>query len=563
MTGLIRVIFLACLVSVIDLLFLYSLLSVMEVILQLPSANTSFLTKLVLEHFSQVGRQHLLLIVILVVAALSIFRLLVHLIFRISELTYRKASIDQLSLHIFKRYVDLPISQISKETSSLWIRSITDIEFLVNIRIGGIVVFTYESIVLIGIVIYLLSKSYLVVLLVGLIYGALFIGMSRMMRYQLKSIGEIVLQASSARIQVLSETLRGLREVRIYRTAPSLLKRFSEIQRDASLDQRAISLGNLTPIGYETISILCLGGLALITYVLDLSEASTVSLIGTLSIATLRLAPSLSRISATIQRFASTDAISVYTQKLSSHFADLDASIIEVPLTENSNSWSTISLEGVSYKFSDCDNDVLSDLSLSVSRGERVAVLGASGAGKSTLVDILTGLVQPTRGKAIIDGVEHPSVGGHLGGQIGFVPQVPIVLNATIEENIIFGFGHKNSDDLWLKSVIQICQLQHLATRFSDGLPVGLGEGGSSLSGGERQRIGIARAIYRKPTLLVLDEATSALDEALESTLMKGVIESIDGITMIMITHRRSILPLCTKVYDLQNGKLVIPKSLS
>lgn len=217
-----------------------------------------------------------------------------------------------------------------------------------------------------------------------------------------------------------------------------------------------------------------------------------------------------------------------------------------------------LAFEGVSFKHQTAGHNALSDISFNMHIGETIAFVGPSGAGKTTLVKLLVGLYLPHTGKILYNRV--PGTDIDLNGlreQIGFVTQDTQLFAGTIRENLTFAAPHA-TDEQCLE-VLAKAAAHNLLSRADKGLDTVLGEGGVKVSGGEKQRLSIARALLRKPTLLVFDEATSALDSLTEEEISKtvrDVSESLNHMT-ILIAHRLSTVLHADRIFVLEKGKIV------
>ena len=185
---------------------------------------------------------------------------------------------------------------------------------------------------------------------------------------------------------------------------------------------------------------------------------------------------------------------------------------------------------------------MLCGLNLQIRRGERIGLIGSTGSGKSTTVDLLMGLLEPTAGRLLVDGVdihdpEHPENLVAWRASIAHVPQSVYLADGTIAENIAFGVNRDQIDLALVKQAAARAQIDSFIESNPDGYESFVGERGIRLSGGQRQRLGIARALYKKASILVLDEATSALDTRTEETVMKTINSLSDSLTVIMIAH--------------------------
>ena len=200
---------------------------------------------------------------------------------------------------------------------------------------------------------------------------------------------------------------------------------------------------------------------------------------------------------------------------------------------------------------------VLRGVTFDVEEGEAIGIVGGSGAGKSTLVDLLLGLLEPESGEIVVDGWPLPSVRRQWQRIIGYVPQSIVLFDANIRANVAFGVPENEVDEAQLWKVLELAQLADVVRSLPDGLDDVIGEGGVQLSGGQRQRLGVARALYHDPRILMFDEATSALDNETEFKLTE-VLESFRGrLTAITIAHRLSTVRRCDRLLYLEHGELV------
>ena len=218
---------------------------------------------------------------------------------------------------------------------------------------------------------------------------------------------------------------------------------------------------------------------------------------------------------------------------------------------------SEILIKDLEFSYPGTTRKVIAGVDLFVPSGKSVAIVGTSGAGKTTFVDLVLGVLAPDKGSIAISGFMPSEVIERWPGAISYVPQDVLVINSTIKENVILGYLSDLVDDSDVWSALQIAQLDDFVKTLPDGLDTHVGERGTMLSGGQRQRLGIARAMFTKPKLLVMDEATSSLDGKTESEL-SDAISSLQGqVTVILIAHRLSTIRNVDKAIYLDQGKIV------
>ncbi|CAN5520741.1 N/A [soil metagenome] len=215
-----------------------------------------------------------------------------------------------------------------------------------------------------------------------------------------------------------------------------------------------------------------------------------------------------------------------------------------------------VEVETVDFTHNGNEERTLHDISLDVKAGSHVAFIGPSGAGKTTLVDLLLGLVSPDSGVVRIGGVEPSLLRTSTPGLISYVPQKPGIVTGTIAENIALGVHPDNIDFERIAEVIDDAHLGEFIASLPDGVHTSVGKQADALSGGQVQRLGLARALYTKPRLLILDEATSALDAGSEAFVSASLTRLGKGVTVIVIAHRLSTVQHSDVVYVVENGRI-------
>lgn len=228
----------------------------------------------------------------------------------------------------------------------------------------------------------------------------------------------------------------------------------------------------------------------------------------------------------------------------------------EVPL-EHPGFTATIELKNVSFTYPGKSKPAIDSVSLKIAKGQVVALVGPSGAGKTTLIDLILGIIEPDQGSIYISGMDPLNAISKWPGAIGYVPQDVMISNGTISENVSLGYPVENVKDDIIWPTLKIAQLESFVRSLPHLLETRVGDRGTKISGGQRQRLGIARAMFTNPQLLVLDEATSSLDGETESQI-SDAIHQMKGIrTVILIAHRLSTVREADAVIYLENGTFI------
>jgi ATP-binding cassette, subfamily B, bacterial PglK len=312
------------------------------------------------------------------------------------------------------------------------------------------------------------------------------------------------------------------------------------------------------------LEVLVFGGLVLWILISLTSGADLIAMmprVGLIAMVAYRLMPSLQLISSSMvaietKRQSMDEVLKLLREQgiHSSSSVPVDSAVDVAPLEWNHD----FRFEGVGFQYNGAVSRALDDISFTIRKGERVAFVGPTGSGKSTLIDLILGLLEPSEGEIIVDGV--PLVGERYRQwrtAIGYVPQELFLLDASIAENIAFGV---EPDEINLEKLQTVARRAHatdfIAAHGSEGIWSVVGERGAKLSGGQRQRLALARALYRQPSVLVLDEATSALDPRTEAKIMHEVLTTDETLTIITVAHRLSTVKECDRIYFVQDGRI-------
>lgn len=358
----------------------------------------------------------------------------------------------------------------------------------------------------------------------------------------------------------LLQAFSGIKEVKISGTESFFEEKYDYAFGQYCKNQRKQSVATILP--KPIMESICICGLLLVISVRIFQGADMKMFVPILSVfvvAAYRMLPSFNRITVNYGNimFGKASVENVYND-----FREMNSA--EHNITEKSSCKTVydkdkdIQVEHLSFSYPSNEMRILSDVSITIPRKHSVAFIGSSGAGKSTLADLLLGLLEPQVGKICIDGKNIYDDLKSWHKQIGYIPQTIYLLDDTIRANIAFGLEEKDIDDDEIWRALRSAQLEAFVRGLPDGLDASVGERGVRISGGQRQRLGIARALYANPEVLVLDEATSALDNETEEAVMEAIDKLHGSHTMIIIAHRLTTIQNCDFIYEVKNGKLYL-----
>ena len=366
-----------------------------------------------------------------------------------------------------------------------------------------------------------------------------------LVRKRLRRYGVEELEARRKQSRTVVEAYRGYAELEIARAFHTSLASFDQGMEFIVHNRLRMEVYQLFPSFLSEVAVVA--GLALLigTGSGDLGLVS-----GVFAVAAFRLIPAVRAVLnswVTLQNASHT--ITVVKEGISDKLQQ--GAQNQTPFTLKQN----IELRKLSFAFPD-GHTLFSNLTLSISCGERIGVRGASGSGKSTLFNLMLGFFPPTSGEILIDGRKLTSANrSEWHKLVGYVPQEIFIIEGTLADNI--ALGQTQVDHIKMIQVLEQVQLKEWANELPQGLDTPLGEYGSRLSGGQKQRIGIARALYKEAEVLFFDEATSALDNKTEQEI-NHALETLSlqhrELTLIIIAHRESSLAFCDRIFDLDSG---------
>jgi ABC-type multidrug transport system fused ATPase/permease subunit len=359
-----------------------------------------------------------------------------------------------------------------------------------------------------------------------------------------------------AMIRKVNEALNGVKEIKLLGRGQYFVDTYSrEFRAFAFAGRRYSVLSQMPRVALETSAVAMLVAFALFTIASDHAGADVFPILAVFAAATVRIVPSVNRI---IQAWNSISfqkpAIEIVVSGLSGvpkKAEPVREPVAALPLREN------LKLAVKSFAHSGNQHFRLQDIELSIKRGERIAIVGHSGSGKSTLMDLMLGLFPGFNGNLVVDGVDCRGREATWQRSIGYIPQSVVMIDDSIKRNVAFGIEDPDIDADAVTRAISLAGLERVVRTQPDGLDTVIGDRGIRLSGGERQRIGIARALYSDPALLILDEATSALDNQTELQIVDSILALSPAKTIVIIAHRLSSVKLCDRVYLMESGRVI------
>lgn len=478
---------------------------------------------------------------------------LVFLVWRQMSFTFTlQASMSQrlFSLYLHQQYK----FHLTRNSAQLIRNCVGEVDLLTKMGIMAGLTLLTEILIMLGISVLLIIVEPLGA---GAVLGA--VGLSVWGFYQfthnrLLQWGKTRQMHEGRRIQHLQQGLAGIKDVKVSGREAAFLSEYAAHSRgSARAAQLQASLQQFPRLVLEVLAVAALAALVLIMMWQGRSPDALLPTLGLFAAAAFRIMPSANRAIGAIQNVRySLPVIDLMHKELLGTMAPVAAGPSQ-PLPFHD----ALSLTNVTYRYPGAEADALNNVSLVVPCGSSVGFIGGSGAGKSTLIDVILGLLAPGVGTVRVDDTD---IQANLRGwqnQIGYVPQAVFLTDDTLRRNVAFGLANDDIDDKSVWQALRAAQLEAYVNELPEGLSTMVGERGIRLSGGQLQRVGIARALYHDPTVLVLDEATSSLDVDTERGVMEAVRALHGRKTTLIVAHRLSTVEHCDRLFRLEHGHLV------
>ena len=461
-----------------------------------------------------------------------------------------------ISNRLFNRYLHQPYKFYLNRNSSELFRNLTsEIEVFTNNGLMSTLTLLKESLVIIGITILMFLFEPQGTLIMIALASTFILAFNLISKRGSSRWGLERQYFENQRNKHLLQGLGGIKDIKIYGKEIPFIKSYqTNNSHNARINKNQTVVSQLPKVFLEFIVIITLSTVVVVIIKGGRSQMELIQILGLYSVAAFRLMPSINSIMGCIHGlFFAVPAIKTLGNEFSLLNEDaVDLSGLEQNLTYNKN----IELKNVSFSYITKGKSILSEVNLFISPKKFIGIVGQSGSGKSTLIDIILGLHRVESGEVLADGIninKNPSLWRK---HIGYVPQTIFLTDDTLKNNIAFGENEDEIDEKRLTQAIESSGLSLYINDLPEGLDTIVGERGVNISGGQRQRLGIARALYRNPSILIFDEATSSLDIETETLVMETINDLLGKKTIIMVTHKPSLLSSCDAVYQIKKGQI-------
>ena len=542
-------------VSIMDLLGIGAVLPIL-IIFSDPAFIQNKYISLLIENFHFLNKNNFLNYSIFFLLVIFIFKTILSLVLNFVKYRILLGFYAQISNKLMNIYIRLPYSEFIKlrifeKSNTLK----TEIEYFVLGVIDPLLVISLEILTIV------LISFFLIFYDSGLLIKIFFFGslITVILTYffgkKLKKLGSQKFMLNNLLQQQIFQGLQGIKDIKLSLKESLFHEKFSNITSRMSFTASYIRALQETPrLIIELFAVLCFILIAIISDSDQNNFSNIIVTLGIFAAAAFRILPSLNRI------VVATNSIKQSHSVINTIYDDfqLEKQIFEKEkLNFVDEKIQKIEIKKLNFRYFESKEFILKDLDLSINFGDYIGIFGESGSGKSTFVDIFSGLLTPQSGELLFNNKDVKSNVNLWKSAIGYVPQSIYLNNETLKENIAFGEKFEDINDKRIIDVVKMARLEGLVKTIEGGINGIIGENGVNLSGGQIQRLGIARALYRDPQILIFDESTNSLDLNTENEFM-NIVNSLKGKKIIIfISHQLKVLEKCNKLFELQNGKLI------
>ncbi len=421
-----------------------------------------------------------------------------------------------------------------------------------------------EIVVAVSLCLVLVIKSPVMSLFIVVVFLGMTLVITKVLKPRLNAIGHKNQQIQSRIAKWRIQSIYGLKDVKVLHREEFFVRNYYESGAIGANVARNYAVLNNTPrLLIETIFM----GAMLLYIMIYISRGGDVAVLvpqlSAFAVAAIRILPGTNRINTYLSEIAySQPCLDYLYDNLNENMKrDVNGSVTGLTAGENRELpamelHDKIVLDHITYAYPNTTRNIFTDAHMEVKKGQSVGIMGPSGAGKSTIVDILLGLLHTQAGTITCDGV---NIFDHYPAwlaKIGYIPQSIYLIDESIRDNIAFGIDADKIDDARIWEVLEEAQLKEFVEELPEGLDTTIGDRGVRISGGQRQRLGIARALYHNPEILVFDEATSALDTDTEKAVMDAINSFHGRKTMVIIAHRLNTIAKCDVIYKVEDEKI-------
>ena len=504
-----------------------------------------------LEKFIILNKANLISIVLISLLFVYLIKALVLIYFNWKKETFYNFLDSRLSNDLIFKYLQQPFIFHLKFNSAELIRNMSSVSSISR-TLDCILIIITEILFLFSVLILLLYADISSTLTIFLLIGSVSVIYYLFFKNKLKSLGNKNLYNSKFYNKYLLESFAGVKLIKLFRSEKIFISKFIFHLNNMLNVKRLTNIIKSSPrYILELFAAISMSAVILILINNDYSSEKIISLLALYALAGFKIIPAVNKI------LTNFNTLKYSTPTIDLIYDDfkLKNQKNNVFLNKEENIKNSIELKNISFSYPETKKNILEKVNIKLKKGEIIGITGKTGSGKTTLLDIILGLFNPSSGLIEIDG-NNKKENGNFYKNLSYVSQNVYLLDENIETNITFGEKSSTAHELRINEAIEISNLNEFVGDLPKKLNTIVGERGTRLSGGQVQRIGIARAIYRNPSLLVLDEATSSLDITTQELIMKNLVKYKKNRIILLSSHRTETLKYCDKILNIEKGSI-------
>lgn len=467
---------------------------------------------------------------------------------------YKDLSVDIFRNYLFQKYELYLNSNSAKKVQNLT----NEVSNFTSIYISSLIILISEIVILLSISVVLLFASVSGFFSIFFLFSFLSIIFIHAIKKYLKNCSVTKQNHQTRFIKYIQEGLRNIKYLKISGIENKFLNEFSfHINEYVKIETKFVSLSSLPKYYIELFGILALSFGFSIFYYFQYQNYQILIILSVFALSTIRILPSLNRIlNAIIKlRYGHASVIRVYEEKKILQSTPIKKyNLLNNRLKFNNE----IVIQNLSFSYLNSNRNLLENINITIPMNKIVGIFGLSGSGKTTLLDLISGIIEPSSGKILVDGIDiHENFNlRQWQNNISYVQQSVFLFDDTILKNIIFASKDDFPDKKNIDNILNIVGLNDYLNKLPNKINSKTGELGNNLSGGQRQKIGIARALYANPKLIILDEATNSLDEESEIKILKEIFLLKKNKIIIIVSHKKELMNYCDIIFEVNNKNI-------
>jgi ABC-type bacteriocin/lantibiotic exporter with double-glycine peptidase domain len=514
----------------------------------------------ILSPLFEINRNNLTIFFSIMLIVVFLIKNLIGLYFAHYKYKFTYSLLNYFSKKMYSKYINKDILFFSETNSSIPIRNIENVSTFTE-GLNQFLFFLIDIIFLVSVLILLFYISIIntIFLLIAVSIALLIFRM--VTKKRMTDLGVERQSFLQKKIQNIVESMSAIKEIKIFFKESFFLKKFIRSVENYSYASRIFETYQATPrLMLEVLGVFCLASILIINTMLGYELDLVISTIAIFGISAFKLLPSLSRIIAATQFFyyyypVMNTTVEELNKTHETDNIEISDRIIKKKFHIKFGFEKFMEIKNLNFSFG--SKKILKNINLTIKKNNIIGIVGKSGSGKSTLANLIVGILKPENGKIIFDQKYELQEALRLNENLfGYIPQSTFLLDDTIKNNVTFGQDEENFDSKLFWDCLKISRIDAFVNSLPDRENALVGEKGVKISGGQAQRLGIARAMYRSPDIMILDEATSSLDLETEKDFINSINEIKGKLTLIIITHRIASLDICDKIYLIEEGIL-------